>query len=218
MIKAVVFDLDDTIFMTEAIAFEIENEVLTRLGHEPMSREVHRRTWGMPIDKAIQVRATGVNLDNFSRVYHEVLEEYSHQNKLDIMSDDAVWPLEELANMGYKLLVVTSRMFIELKHILEKDHALKDHIETFYYRDILEYHKPDPRVFDKLLVDHGLVPNEVIYVGDALSDAEAANSAGLRFICTLEGGLRTKNDFNSYKVDVFIDRFADVVGAVKQLS
>jgi phosphoglycolate phosphatase len=38
MIKAVGIDLDDTLCMTEAASFEMENAALAKLGHSPMLR------------------------------------------------------------------------------------------------------------------------------------------------------------------------------------
>lgn len=42
-------------------------------------------------------------------------------------------------------------------------------------------HKPDPEPLLKCLKEIGLEPGEVIYIGDSLSDYQAANSAGVDF-------------------------------------
>ena len=46
-----------------------------------------------------------------------------------------------------------------------------------------EHHKPDPRVFDALiqvLQGSSIDKNEILYVGDSLSDLYAARDAGLQ--------------------------------------
>lgn len=43
MIQAVVIDVDDTLCLTEAACFDLENEVLKRMGREPMPRAIHPR-------------------------------------------------------------------------------------------------------------------------------------------------------------------------------
>jgi len=41
VIKAVVIDLDDTLCLTEEACFDMENEVLVKMGLKPMSRDIH---------------------------------------------------------------------------------------------------------------------------------------------------------------------------------
>lgn len=65
MIEAVVIDLDDTLCLTEAACFEMENEVLERMGRLPMPREVHLETWGRPLFEAISDRAPGIDVEAF---------------------------------------------------------------------------------------------------------------------------------------------------------
>jgi phosphoglycolate phosphatase-like HAD superfamily hydrolase len=53
-----------------------------------------------------------------------------------------------------------------------------------------EHHKPDPRVFDvliRLLQGSNINKNEILYVGDSLSDLYAASDAELQFIAVLTG-------------------------------
>ena len=48
MIEALIIDVDDTLCLTEAACFDMENETLMAMGRAPMSREVHINTWGQP--------------------------------------------------------------------------------------------------------------------------------------------------------------------------
>ncbi len=218
MIKAVVIDFDDTLCLTEAVCFDLENEVLRRMGREPMSREVHLRTWGKPLFDAITERSPGVDVDEFSNVYHQVIPEYTSSGRLDTISSENIAALDQLIKNGKQLMILTSRTHGELKHILEPTHQLAERIEAFYYKDNMEFHKPDPRAFKELLHHHFLEPGDCVYVGDSVSDADASNDAGLRFICSLESSLRTKEDFNGHRVDAFIKKFSDLPASVLELD
>ncbi|MEV4090096.1 hypothetical protein AB0J43_58495, partial [Nonomuraea fuscirosea] len=66
MIRAVVLDVDDTLCLTEAACFDLENDVLARLGREPMSRAAHVATWGLPLLQAMPRRSPGLDLDAFA--------------------------------------------------------------------------------------------------------------------------------------------------------
>jgi phosphoglycolate phosphatase len=120
--------------------------------------------------------------------------------------------------MGKQLLILTSRTHTELQHMLEPDHHLSGRVANFYYKDVMRYHKPDPRAFGELLRDNHLRPAEAIYVGDSITDAQAAKGAGLLFVASLESGLRTKADFAGQPVDTFIESFPEIVAAVQSFD
>jgi phosphoglycolate phosphatase len=218
MIKAAILDLDDTLCLTEEACFYMENEVLSELGRPPMSREIHQSTWGRPLFEVIKERSPGVDVEAFRGVYVPTIKRYTDTGKLDAVPEANLKALEELAKLGMALLILTSREHSEIEHILHPTHILARHIETFYYKDNMQYHKPDPRAFQHIEREHGWEPEECVYVGDSTSDAAAAKGAGLHFIASLESGLRTKADFNNYTVDAFIYKFPEVVDVVGKLT
>lgn len=218
MIAAVVVDVDDTLCLTEAVCFDMENEVLARIGRPPMPRQAHIQTWGRPLFEAILERSPGVDLEAFRRDYPGIIADYTAAGKLDAIPGANYAALDQLIAGGKQIMLLTSRTHGELKHLLEPDHLLAKRVTAFYYRDNMQFHKPDPRAFNELLSGHGLRPEQCVYVGDSPSDAAAANQAGLKFIASLESGLRTRADFADHSVDVFIDRFPEVAAAVQGLG
>lgn len=218
MIEVVVVDLDDTLCLTEAACFEMENEILLQMGREPMGREIHVSTWGQPLYEAILQRSPGVNLDDFKRLYAPTINEYTQAGKLDAIPQENLEALDQLIALGKFVIILTSRTHEELHHLLEPDHLLAERITAFYYRDNMQFHKPDPRAFDELLRDHNLSTENAVYVGDSIGDAVAAKKAGLHFVASLESGLRTKDDFAHLPVDAFIDTFPELVAIVQQLD
>lgn len=218
MIRAVIVDFDDTLCLTETISFEIENEALARLGRPPMPRAIHVSTWGQPLFEVIRERSPGVDPAAFRREIQTLFPEYIAAGKLDAIPEENYAALDELLAEGKQIMLLTSRTHDELKHMLEPDHGLAKRVTAFYYRDNMQFHKPDPRAFDVLLATHGLHPEECAYVGDSLTDAAAANARGLHFIANLESGLRTRDSFAEYRVDAFVDTFPGVVGAVRALD
>ncbi len=218
MINALVVDLDDTFCMTEEVCFELENSVLAQLGRAPMDRKVHLKTWGKPLFEVIETRSPGVDVEAFKNLYRNLIAEFIASKKLDSISEDNYQALDSLIDLNKKVMILTSRSRDELRHLLEPDHRLASKIKAFYYRDNMKFHKPDPRAFDLLFHDFKLQPQQCVYVGDSVSDAVAAKKAGLYFIASLESGLRERSDFDGYGVDIFIDRFKDVVEAVQRLD
>lgn len=214
MIEALIIDVDDTLCLTEVACFDMENETLVSMGRAPMSREVHVSTWGQPLFEAIAVRSPGIDVESFKDAFKPIIAEYTSSGKLDSIPEANYLALDKLLAMNKLLMVLTSRTHGELKHLLEPDHLLATRIQKFYYKDNMQYHKPDPRAFKELLINNGLSAGNCAYVGDSISDAIASNKAGLHFIASLESGLRQKKDFSNQHVDVFISTFPDVVDAV----
>lgn len=218
MIHAVVIDFDDTLCLTEAACFEMENEALVAMGRAPMPREIHTKTWGQPLFDAITTRSPGIDVEAFKAAYHPIIAEYTKKGKLDAIPEANYAALDNLVAQGKTIMVLTSRTHGELKHLLEPDHLLATRVKAFYYKDMMQYHKPDPRAFDELLADHNLTPEQCVYVGDSVGDAVASKQRGLRFIASLESGLRQKEDFKPDQVDRFIYKFPEIVDAVASLE
>ncbi len=218
MIKAVIIDVDDTLCLTEEASFNLENEVLERMGRKPMARAIHKATWGKPLFEAILERSSGVDVEEFKRLYWLLITEYVETGRLDDIPKQNYEALDRLIEQQKFLMLLTSRTQGELKHMLEPDHLLASRIKSFYHRDNMKYHKPDPRAFEDLLGAHKLRPEECVYVGDSTSDAQASNAAGLLFIASLESGLRQRQDFAAYRVAAFVDVFPDIVEAIAALD
>jgi phosphoglycolate phosphatase len=218
MIRAVVVDVDDTLCLTEAVTFDIENEVLRRMNRRPMERAVHLATWGQSLAEALPHRSPGINIDVFNAIHRTVLPDFIKSGKLDTIPPENYNALDRLIAQGFKIMLLSSRTHSELGHMLAPDHLLASKVTAFYYSEKTAYRKPDPRVFDELLRDNTLRPRECVYVGDSPSDAAASIQGGLSFIASLESGIRQRKDFKDYNVAAFINKFPEVVAAVAALN
>ena len=131
--KAVVIDLDDTLCLTEATCYEMENEVLESIGRPPMSRDIHINTWGKPLFEAIAVRSPGINVESFKAAFSPIVAKYTRSGRFDDIAPENYAALDQLINAGKQLMVLTSRTHTELQHLLEPDHLLASRVKTFYY-------------------------------------------------------------------------------------
>ncbi|MGW6503858.1 HAD family hydrolase [Nonomuraea angiospora] len=209
-----VIDVDDTLCLTEAACFELENEVLARLGRAPMSRAVHLSTWGLPLLEAMPRRSPGVDLVAFAAAYREVLGAYVADGRVDAVAPENLRALDELAAAGHGVMLLTSRTEAEVAHLLAPDHVLAGRLDGVYHAGNVRFGKPDGRAFDELLAATGLEPAQCVYVGDSPGDAQAANGAGLGFIACMQSGVRRRADFDGHRVDAFIDAFPEMVAVV----
>lgn len=217
-IKAIISDIDGNLIMTEEPCWRLENEIFCQMGVPPMSREIHRQTWGMKLGEAVPIRSGGVaDVERFWQLFPENYQMFVGSGRLDAVSDENLVALKEIQAMHLAHFVLTSRTLAEMGHLMSDTSPLHGLIDAFYYQENMEFHKPDPRAFGHIEQLHGLKPENCVYVGDQLGDAAAANGAGLHFIANLEEGLRTEQDFSGYKVDTFIRRYADLPAVLRRL-
>ncbi|MEV0902943.1 HAD hydrolase-like protein [Actinoplanes sp. NPDC049802] len=218
MIRAVIVDVDDTLCMTEAASFVLENEVLAAMGRPPMSRELHLATWGDPLLEAMPRRSPGIDLQEFGPLFQTAMERHVADGLLDVIPPENLDALDALIESDRSVLLLTSRAESEIRHMLEPGHAIAGRVSGAYHRGNTRYGKPDPRAFDELLAHTGLSPAQCVYVGDSPGDAVAAGGAGLAFIACLQSGVRRLEDFDSRHVTASIGAFPEVVPVVERLS
>lgn len=211
-IKAVGFDLDDTLVMSESPAFEFENKILKLMGRPAMDRKIHQDTWGMHIGDAIGRRSPGIDVNEFMSLFKDEWQKHlEHNSDHDKLSDEVNDLLRTLSRKGYFLFILTGRDEFETAHFRLAGHSVAVHFapENIYHKDNVTFPKPDPRAFDWLF-KLGYKPEECLFIGDSLIDAQAACGAGLRFIATLESGLKQPDDFKDFPVTGFIKQLSDL--------
>jgi len=216
-LRAVIVDFDDTLVMSEEACFYLENEALRRIGPQPMTREVHLKSWGIPIAEAIQLRSPGVDVLQYIAPANQVHSEMIASGKIDVVSDENLAVLDSLADDGMQLFIITSRTEDEARHLMDDTHHVGSRFAHIYHAGNSTHVKPDPRVFDSLLSIYQLRPEECLYVGDSPSDGVAAKGAGILFVACLESGLRTPEDFSAIKPDYSINHFSEIIDIVKHL-
>jgi len=211
MIKLVLLDFDDTLCLTEEICFVMENEVAKDMGHPPMTRAAHQKNWGKLLELAITERIPGIDAKEFMNRLGGYVKRFTENGTLDAIRQENLYTLQALRSKGKRIGILTSRSLPEVTHLMHPSHPLSAHVEQFYHKDNSRHLKPDPRTFEQALVDFAVLPEEAVYVGDAVTDAIAAKGAGLHFIAVLESGLRKRAEFEHEKVDFFAPKFTDIV-------
>jgi phosphoglycolate phosphatase len=218
MIKAVIFDFDDTLCLTEEACFNMENEILVEMGRPKMSREIHQATWGKPIIEAIAQRSPGIDQVEFSKRFPEIYERTVKAGKLDVVPEENIRIVKQLADENKYIAILTSRTGAEIAHLKAENHPLGVIVKDFYHKDNTNnFVKPNPRVFD-VIFQQGYKPEECVYIGDSISDGAAALGAGMRFIASLESELRTRKDFSEYQVDAFIKDLTELPAVIKKMD
>ncbi|BDA80526.1 hypothetical protein LPTSP3_g34560 [Leptospira kobayashii] len=212
-IKAIVFDYDDTIAQTRQIRYRtlqtIANEVFDfKLSHEELDS-----AWGIPgNDFLLKIFGNhSQDLDFLWKTYNGYCDlddnisypgakEYIHQFQKQ-------YRLGILSSSSYK------RVFKELE-LMSFDLNLFVSVQTAEDTNV---HKPNPKVFDPMtfkLETFSIRKEEILYVGDSISDHHSSTGWGLQFL-GIAHGEKERTVFDREKIP-YVESFAELDKVLKE--
>lgn len=202
MYKAVIFDFDYTLGdSTNGIVLSA-NYALANLGYMERTVGEIKKTIGLSLKNTFRM-LTGNDDEStaamFAKLFREKADEVMTDNT--VLYGGTVETLSELKRCGIMTGIVTTKFHYRIEAILRK-FGTEELIDAVVGGDDVSREKPDPEGLLKAIGAFGVGKNEVLYVGDSLVDAKAAQSAGVDFAAVLTG---TTTDFSDYD-NVFIGR------------
>ena len=175
MTKAVLFDFDDTLVDTFQSKIPALIEYCATVHGVTVSIDEIQALWGIPFGEKMRILTKGETVD--TKRYLEISEKHP---LTPFPESNAV--LDALGRR-LKIGIVTSLSRPVLLHSLRALGWSESNFSVLVAEGEAPANKPDPRVFEPALASlGGMQRHEILYVGDALSDAQAATNAGLRFI------------------------------------
>lgn len=201
--KAVIFDFDGTLTDTLPVAVRMVNRFAKKLGLKKVTAEQLR---AIPLRDAL--REAGISLmklPGFVRLWRrEFAKELPHVKLV------RGWKsvLGELKRRGYVLGILTSnaeenvRMFLEDKRVRVFDFVCSE-------RSVFAKHVRLRRA----LREHGLKPDDVVYVGDETRDISAAKRVGAKAIA-VSWGYDTEELLETAKPNDIIGKPAELLRLV----
>lgn len=179
--KAVGFDLDDTLVKTAEIKWRHHKAVAKQFYNIDLTDDILARYWGLPLNelmsKLYQDSDTFENMLAANRsLEHLFLKE---------LQEGALPIVESLLEIQVAVGIVTATLRVFAVADLTRLGFPTDRFAFIQAADDTPVHKPNPAVFDPMLAlleGRGIARDEVLYVGDALTDYYAARDAGLQFV------------------------------------
>jgi len=178
-IKLIAFDFDDTLVQTKVIRYEALKFTGKSFYNIQITNQDIDKYWGLPFSEMMN----GV----FNRIEDssEIIKKYkSILHKFPNKSFPDTKKVLQLLKKDYQLALISSSVRDLILSGL-KDVNLSESIFDFIQTsDQIEYHKPDPRVFDPLIkyIGRRFERSEVLYIGDTIDDYKSSKSAGFQFI------------------------------------
>ena len=186
-LKAVLFDFDYTLADSSVGVIDCVRYAQRRMGLD-LSGEVEiRRTIGLSVPNilaALNGEAERGRSVEFGRLFLERADQVMAAGT--VVYDAVPGVLEELRSRGVACAIASTKYRYRIEGILDRE-GLRHLVGAVIGAEDVTEHKPDPcclyMALDRLQVDAGAS----LYVGDSLSDAEAARRGAIRFVAVLSG-------------------------------
>ena len=205
MIKAIIFDSDDTVLDFSRVACPVIQNVATRMNLRVPDDDEINKLWGMPLGLFLQELWDDVNVDEFKRLYYSLIEK---ETFCEINgTKETLYTLRR----HYILGVLTTKPEYLMYDNFKCAGFDLDIFKFLHGAEHSPHRKPDPKVFDKSLEILNLSPENVLYVGDSMFDLKAAVDAGINFVA-VETGFYKEKDFIGKGLES-----ENVIASVKQL-
>ena len=177
-IKVAAFDCDGVLFDTEEANTAYYNHLLKHFGRPKMTREqfayVHMHT----AEASIAFLFPEDDVLEAARAYAREITYFPFLKYME-MEPDLV-PLLEKIRPSVKTAIATNRSDTMLP--LLETFKLQPYFDLVVRSIDVERPKPHPDMLHKVLDYFGIMPNQLVYIGDSLLDEQAAAEAGVPFI------------------------------------
>ncbi|RCK76638.1 MAG: Phosphoglycolate phosphatase [Ignavibacteriae bacterium] len=177
-IKCVIFDVDGTLARTNQLILESFNFITAKYLNRTYRFEEITKMFGPPEEVALE-NLLGVNYSD--EVFKEFLTFYKkHHKKLASLYPGIKDVLIFLRNNGIILSVFTGKGKNSTLITLE-ELEIKDFFDMIVTGNDVINHKPAGEGINKILDCFGMGKDNVIMIGDSVSDVKAAKEAKIKF-------------------------------------
>jgi len=211
-ISTILFDLDGTLVDTAPDMAAALDKLCIEENRKPLPFETVRPHVSHGSVALVKL-AFGENLDEktlerLKKRYLDIYEEnIANASRLfDEMND----VLNRLEKRKIKWGVVTNKpewLTLPLLQALELDQRASCIVSG----DTTENRKPHPEPMHHACELTGSIPEESIYVGDALRDIEAGNNAGMKTIIAMYGYIDTHENTSEWNADEIIQKPSEIL-------
>lgn len=215
--KIIIFDLDQTILDTIYRFYDVFNETRLKYGLEELPWDVFYKQYTE--DTLNDTIPKSIDLQEFWNHFLSIYTYRRHKN--DRVISGIREALEKLKQMGYYLIVITSRIAAHndiKKELME--FGLDDLVDETYALS-KELNNNNEKLFSKkgilmhILKKHNTVPRKTIFVADYWVDMVVAKEVNLFTVGVLTGH-ESKEKLIKHGADVVIDSVRDLPELIKK--
>ena len=219
-VKAIVIDLDGTLLHTAPELAESANRMLRDMSRAPVSQDLLMSYIGNGIHWLVKRALTGdMHAEPDAALFDKALPIFEkHYTELATQSNtfpNVVQGLDAMKAAGFRLGCITNKLECYTTPIL-KTSGLAKYFEIVVAGDTLPEKKPHPMPLLHSAKFFGVPIEQLLLVGDSLSDAQAARAAGCPIIC-VPYGYNHGEPVASLNVDAVIPDLSALMALIKRV-
>lgn len=211
-IKAILFDLDGTLFETAPELAEAVNLMLKDLEMAELKTNEIKRFIGRGAENLIKQSIEVSSKKDPTLVYANAEKLFAHHYSLisanSLMYEGVEKSIIDLKAKDFLLGCVTNKPAIYTEALMNHS-RLSDFMDIIVSGDTTEKKKPDPLPILHALNQLNIEPKDAIMVGDSVVDIEAGFEAGT-YIFTVPYGYQFGESIISDKVDYAMSNFSEL--------
>lgn len=168
-----------------------------------------RQTIGLSLPNILPALAGDTHtkrVDEFTRLFYQRADET--MVALAEFYEGVPQTVKALQGLGIQLAIVSQKRRRYIQPILEREHLLEA-FEVIVGGGDAAY-KPDPEGLQMAVVQTGGSPENCVYVGDSVTDAETARRAGIAFIAVLSG-VTPRTAFEDYAAYAILEDVSELL-------
>jgi phosphoglycolate phosphatase len=207
--KIIIFDFDGTIADTRNTVVKIANQLAVEFNYQPIDEEELLRLSHLSSREIIQQSPVPLYKIPFllRKLKKELNKEISRLKPFSGIAES----LTLLRENGYRLGIITSNIEDNVIAFLKNNKL--DLFFEFIYSGITLFGKD--KIINKLIKNHKLAVDKIIYVGDETRDIEAAKKSKIRVIA-VGWGFNSPNILAEYQPDFLVTHPQELVTIINQ--
>ena len=217
-ISAIVIDLDGTLLHTAPELAEAANRMLRDMGRSPVSQDLLMSYIGNGIHWLVKRALTGdMHAEPETALFDQALPVFE-QHYTELLLDSKPFPnviagLDALKAAGYRLGCITNKVERYTNPLL-KGIGMAHYFDIVLAGDTLPEKKPSPLPLLHSAKFFGVPVEQLLLVGDSLSDVMAARAAGCPVFC-VPYGYNHGEPVETLNVDAVIPDLAGVLSLIR---
>lgn len=222
LIKAVMIDLDGTLLDTACDLAAAANMMLRELGRAELPLETIQSYIGKGIQKLVKRSLTG-SFDDEPEIslFDRAMPIYERDYAKTLCVNTQPYPgvmegLNALRKADFRLACITNKAEAFTLPLLRATELL-DYFDIVLSGDSLPEKKPHPLPLLHACRHFGILPHEMLLIGDSLNDAEAARAAGCHIFC-VPYGYNEGRDVHELDCDAIVPSVYDATKLIQKLS
>lgn len=181
-LRCIIFDMDGTLTQTNQLIYDSFNHIAEKYRGKRFSEKEITAMFGPPEEGALLAVVRPQELETAMKDYLSFYR--SQHERLARLYPGIEEILKFIKLRGRKLALFTGKGIHTTTITLEEYH-LKEYFDYVVTGNDVKNHKPSSEGIRKIMDHFALRPDEVLMVGDAVSDIKASNEAGVRIAVVL---------------------------------